>query len=721
MDGRGTGFSSSNEISGQVTGTVVQVSRVNQAHFLGGNPTHVGPPRQLPEITALFTGRQESLDWLDQEWQQAAADRVGALFVITGTAGVGKSSLAIAWLRARSEDFPDGQLYADLAGYSRTQEFDSGEVLDWFLRSLGVAPDQVPTRATEKATLLRTVTHNRRICVLLDNALSAAQVRILGVIAPGCATFVTTRGSMSGLRMDGARFHQLDPWPIGTGVAFLRRALGEDRVREESDATQRVVELCGSLPLALRVAAEVLAARPRRTITRLAAALAREDGRQELLEAGEGSPIRAALDGSYRALNDDQALLYRALGHLPTPWFEPRMVAAMMNSEIREAGEQIDALAEAHLLEVFDGRNGRYRFHDFVRTHAAHCANQAPARGGNEALCRLLDFYLASATLAEEKVTPSHRILVRDYYHEPVACMDFSSETQAVEWLDLHRQNLMALLRYCAARKMHRIVQQLADAMWPLFLRQRYTDDRREALTMAVMAARARGDKTAEGSLLLTLASVLSFHEEHTRATEHCDRAQEMYRQLGDLRGLAQAYNTRAKIHARQGKWDEAEALHHAALEIRERIGHRRGVALTYQGLGKVAAGRGELDLADEYLRRSHIGLEAERDWYDAAWSQALRAQVVADLGDTDRALGLLDEAFSRMRSTGSDFGRAGLLEIYGRIHQALGNETEAKEHYQEAGGLFAASDPVAARRISLRLAGSLDPTEVSAASKWQL
>ena len=711
-----------NEFSGQSSGPVVQSGRIEQVHFHAPDPGRPGPPRQLPPITTLFTGRTDDGGWLDEQWNEARLHDTGALLVVSGTAGVGKTSLAAAWAQAHSEDFPDGQLYADLGGYSPQQTAGAEEILAGFLRALGVAPDHVPTRLAERVALLRTITHERRVCVLLDNAVSAAQVRVLAMTAPGCATLVTTRGSITGLTMDGARFHQLDPWRPETGVAFIRRALGEERVREEPEAAQRVAELCGGLPLALGVAAAKLAARPRWTLGRLAEALARDGGQFELLEVGDGSAVMPALDGSYRVLDEGLARLYRALGRCPVLWFEPVMVAAVVNAPVEEAEERIDALVEANLLEALDERNDRHRFHDLVRLHAAHCADQDPSRAGDEAFDRLLDFFLGSATAAEELMTPAHRTRARDYRREPVARMRFADEKDALRWLDLHRPNLMAVLRYCARREMHGIVWQLVDAMWPLFLRMRHVEDRLEAQTLAVAAAHADGDRTAEGSLLLSLSNTLALNDRQAEAVEHCEAALEVYRLLGHERGLAQAYNDRAKLHLRLGEWDEAEELFLKALELRERIGYRRGAALTYQGLGKVAAARGELDLADEYLRHSHDDLEAEGDRYDAAWSKGLRALAVADLGDTRRALGLLDEAFALMQSTASAFGRAGLLEIAGRIHQSIGDESAAREHYREAAELIGMRDPVAAKRVKLLLsdsaeAGDDEPT----AGKWQL
>lgn len=720
MEKRGRGPSPGNEYSGHSSGAVVQSGRIEQVHFHASLSGQSATPRQLPPITSLFTGRSEDRDWLDRRWEQARADQTGALLVISGTAGVGKTTLAIAWLQAHGMDFPDGQLYADLGGYTQPAQATSEDILGEFLRALGIAREQVPARLAERVALLRTITHRRRISVLLDNALSAAQVRVLAITAPGCVTLATTRDSISGLTMDGACFHQLDPWRAETGVAFIRRALGEERVRNEPDAARRVAELCGGLPLALGVAAAKLASRPRWTVERLAQALEQDGDRLELLDVDEDSAVMPALDGSYQVLDDDLAHLYRALGRCPVLWFEPVMVAAVIDSTVEEAEEQIDALVAANLLEALDDRNDRHRFHDLVRLHAAHCADRVP-REGDEAFDRLLDFFLATTTAAEAILTPSHRVLSRDFRHEPISEFPFAGELRALAWLELQRQNLMAVLRYCARREQHRFVWQLADSMWPLFLRLRNMEDRREAHSMAVSAARAEGDEEAEAYLLVSLAGALTSAQQYDEAAKCCERATELYERLEDPRGLAQAVHRRATIHVRLGEWDAAEQSFQQALTLRELEGYRRGVALAYQGLGKVAAARGDLELAAEYLRRSQVGLEAEGDHYDAAWSQALRAQAVADHGDTDRALQLVEEASAWMRASGSAFGQAGLLEIHGRILQAVGHAAEARELYQQAVELFAASEPVAAKRVTARLAGPLDALSEPAAGKWQL
>lgn len=712
MGGQAADRPPANEFSGRATGPVVQSGRIEQVHFHGWEaPGSWGPPHQLPPPTRLYTGRARDAQRLEELWDDARAQDAGALLVISGTAGVGKSTLASSWLRAHSAEFPDGQLYADLAGYSLPDPMEPAEVLGGFLRALGVSPEAVPARMHERVALLRTVSNGRRVCLLLDNAVTAAQVRILAITAPGCATLVTTRSAISGLAMDGARFHRLEPWRAATGVEFMKRVLGATRVSAEAEAAWRVAELCGGLPLALGVAAAKLASRPRWTIGRLADALARDAARLELLDVGQDSAVIPALDGSYQILGPEDARLYRALGRCPVLWFDTAMVAALLDCTDEEAETRVEALVDAHLLEDLEDR---YRFHDLVRLHAAHCAQaDEPEQSGarpDTALERLLDFYLGSATAAEEILTPSHRVLDRTYRFEGISRVRFTGDADALEWLVRQRPNLMAVLRFCAHRRMHRYVWQLADAMWPLFLRMRYTEDRLEAQSLAVEAAREDGDDAAQGYLLISLAATRSAVGRHAAAAEACDRAVRIYQRLGEPRGLAQAYNNRAKIHVLMQEWDAAERLFQRALELRESIGYRRGVALTCQGLGRVAAGRGDLERAEQLLARSHEGLRHEGDRYDAAWSLALRAFAIAGLGDRERALSLLDEAADEMRAVHSVFGLASVFELSGRVHELAGSTAVAAERYEQASELFAGSDPVAARRAGLRRAGALAP-----------
>jgi tetratricopeptide (TPR) repeat protein len=697
---------SRNELSGFVTGPVVQARVIT-----GGIHVHapaVGvlerTPRQLPPDAALFTGRAEDLATLDGFWARSQSNGTGALLVVCGTAGVGKSALAVHWLRQHTETFPDGHLYADLGGYSPGGPVPPQEVAGAFLRALGVDPASVPDTPAERVALLRSITSDRRIGVLLENPVSAAQVRVLALTGPGCATMVTARQTLSGLTIDGARVHRLEPWRPETAVRLMERMLGEERVSAEPAEALKVARLCGGLPLAVGVAGARLAARPRWPLARLAQTLATDTERLQALALDEEHAVRPALDGSYRALPALQQRLYRLLGFSPLRWFDPSSAAAAAGADQQECVEELlDALVDASLLEAL---TDRYRFHDLVRVHAADCARrEEPEPERDAAVTRVTDFYLHTATRIETALTPSHRLLERDYRFATPVVLAFPDEAASLDWLDAQRPNLMAILRHGAAHHRYRHTWRLAYAMWPLFLRRRYPDDRLEAQTLALAAARAEGHRVAEGNLLTSLAGTLATAGQLREAAEFNQQALTVYEQLGDQRGLAQACNGLAKIHLELGELPQAHQLFERARELRAAIGYWRGVYLSHQGLGRVMSAQGDIRTAAWHLRRAYRGLARLGDRYDAAWSLALWAQTVARRGQPRRALRLLDRAQATMRDVGSPHGRAGIDEIIGQIHQDAGDPVAARGHYAAAAHLFAGINPRAEARLHARLA----------------
>lgn len=700
-----TNSDSHNELSGHVNGPVIQARMIAGGVHLHQRAVNVLEriPRQLPPDAALFTGRKEDLADVDRSWARAVGDGVGALLVVCGTAGVGKSALAVHWLRQHTDTFPDGHLYADLGGYSPGGPVQPQEVAGAFLRALGVDAASVPDALAERVALLRSITADRRIGVLLENPVSAAQVRTLALTGPGCATVVTARQALSGLAIDGARVHRLEPWRPETAVRLMERMLGQDRVSAEPAQALEVARLCGGLPLAVGVAGARLAARPRWPLARLAQALATDTERLQALALDEEHAVRPALDGSYRALPELQQRLYRLLGFSPLRWFDPPAAAAATGAEHCDGVEEhLDALVDASLLEEL---TDRYRFHDLVRVHAADCARrEEPEPERAAALTRIIDFYLHTATRIESALTPSHRLLERDYQFATPVVLAFPDETTSLDWLDAQRPNLMAVLRYGAVNHRYGHTWRLAYAMWPLFLRRRYPDERLEAQTLALQAARAEGHRIAEGNLLTSLAGTLATAGRLREAAEYHRQALTVYEQLGDQRGLAQACNGLAKIHLELGELPEARHLFERARQLRAAIGYERGVYLSHQGLGRVASASGDTRSAAWHLRHAYRGLTRLSDRYDAAWSLALWAHTIAQRGQARRALRLLDRAQTMMHNAGSPYGQAGIHEIIGQIHQQTGDLVTAREHYTTAARLFAGINPHAETRLHARL-----------------
>jgi tetratricopeptide (TPR) repeat protein len=699
---------SRNSVEAEVHGPVIQAGTV-----AGGVHVHMAPapapallPRQLPPVSGLFTGRVDDLERLDAHWASARAASTGLLLVAHGTAGVGKTSLAVAWLSRRDADFPDGQLYADLGGYSPFGLVQPADVLGGFLRALGIEADRIPQETAERAAMLRSATAGRRIGVLLDNARTAAQVRAVAVTAPGCATLVTSREALTGLAIDAARFHRLEPWRPGTAVALMKRVLGDQRVEAEAAAALQVATLCGGLPLAVGVAAARLAARPSWPIARLAETLSLDAERLDALSAGEDSAVAAALDGSYAILGPHLARLYRALGALPLIWADPETISAVLDWPQRDAEARLEALVDANLL--LEQGNRRYQLHDLVRLHAVRCSDHEPPNAHEQHdrdLARLCDVFLGGASAAEQLVTPTHKQLPRDYAYVHPGAGRFADEAQALQWIEAQRQNLMTLMRHCAANGLNRTVWQLAEAMWPLFLRGYHAEDRLEAQMLGLEAARADGETAAEGILLTSLAGSLAGAGRLGEASRYNEQAIELYERSGDIRGLGQACNGLAKTELDRGNLSRARELFARALDLRRMAGYRRGVYLTHQGLGRTAFAAGELRQAAWHSRRSYRGLAALGDRFDAAWSLAWWACANAARGRNIRAQRQWERACSMMEVAQSRVGAAGVQEMRGAAYAATGDLARARVMFSASAEGFALANHPAVQRVRSRMA----------------
>ena len=334
-------------------------------------------PAQLPADVAAFTGRSGELAALDlllavPPVPPVQAETAGAIFVLSGTAGVGKTALAVRWSRRAAIAFPDGQLYVNLRGYDPGQPVPPGDALAGFLRALGMAGQDIPPETDERAAAYRSLLDGRRVLVVLDNAASVEQVRPLLPGCPTCLVVVTSRDSLAGLvARHGAGRLDLDMLPLPDALGLLRTLIGV-RVDAEPEAAVALAKQCARLPLALRVAAELAAASPDSALAGLAGELASEQRRLDLLDAGgdERTAVRGVFSWSYRHLPAVAARAFRLLGLHPGPDFDAYAVAALTGASATAASDVLALLARAHL--VHPGGAGRYGMHDLLRAYASH-------------------------------------------------------------------------------------------------------------------------------------------------------------------------------------------------------------------------------------------------------------------------------------------------------------------------------------------------------------
>ena len=345
---------SANELSGTVTGPVVQARTIQgDVRIQVDAGPQAPPPAQLAPAPALFIDRHRELSELDELLgAERTTAHAPALIVISGLGGVGKSALALHWLHRIRDRFPDGQLYADLRGSDQGQPVSVSEVLERFLRALGIAPERVPAELDEQVALFRSATAGRRLAVLLDNALSAAQVRSLLPASPYGLVCVTTRHRLSGLIVDGARFVELAPLAEDAATELLTRVVGEERVSAEPEAARELAGLCGMLPIALCASAARLASHRRRSIARLVRELRDARRRLSMLSLDEEISVQAALDVSYNGLPEDQARLYRLVGLHPGDDFTAEVAGAAAGVDPGEAADLLDALAGDRFADI---------------------------------------------------------------------------------------------------------------------------------------------------------------------------------------------------------------------------------------------------------------------------------------------------------------------------------------------------------------------------------
>ncbi|HEV2781583.1 MAG TPA: BTAD domain-containing putative transcriptional regulator [Actinophytocola sp.] len=595
-------------------------------------------PRQLPADVASFTGRASSMATLDG--LLSGPDTVAA---IHGPPGVGKTALAVRWSHRMSRHFPDGQLYLDLRGFDPDRPpADPGDALGQFLRALGVQPVQIPHDLEERSALYRSTVAGRRMLVLLDNAATADQVRPLLPGSPSCRVLVTSRNQLTGLvAIDGARELTLDVLTPAESLALLDTMLGSERVRAEPKAAAELTELCGHLPLALRVAAGKLVIRPRQRIADSVARL-RDGARLSALEL-EGDrrgAVRAAFDLSYLALKPDEQRMFRRLGLVPGPDVTPAAAAALVAAPEPATVRRLDRLVAAHLVDC--PAPGRFRLHDLIRHYARErCAADESTSDTTAAVRRLFDWYL---TTTQEAVHLTHPYSphLEEHSGEPTT---FADRTQAWAWLDAERPNLTAAVGDALDRGLLTTALRLADTLRGYFGARAHLGSDWRALIHSGLIAAGKLD------------------DDRGRAAMYLNHAIARYA-LGDLPGYL----------------DHSRRAHGLA----SRVGWTKGAARALAYLGQGHMELGILPEALEFLERSHVLMAAEGSLPDLSHIYLILGFTYLDQGLLDEAVGYFGKSLEIGRKLDSLPRQCSALHGLGTAKAQLGEAAAATASFTE-------------------------------------
>src|SRR5215831_12048391 len=689
-------------------------------------------PRELPAGIRHFTGRGGELkeltallDHTDEETPTVVISAIG------GTAGVGKTALAVQWAHQVTGRFPDGQLYVNLRGYDPGQPVTATNALAGFLRALGVRGPDIPAEEEERSARYRSLLAGRRMLVVLDNAGQVEQVRPLLPGSPGCVVVVTSRDALAGLvARDGAQRLDLELLPPQDAIGLLRALIGE-RVDTEPAAAAALAERCARLPLALRVAAELAAARPATPLAGLAGELAGQQQRLDLLEAG-GDPrtaVRAVFSWSYRHLDAEAARAFRLAGLHPGTDFDPSAIAALTATTAGRAGHLLEVLARAHLVQPTGP--GRYGLHDLLRAYAAElAATEDSEQARRAALTGLFDYYLAAATAAMDVLAPAdkHRLRV-PAPARPVPPLPIPDTAQ--DWLDAERANLVAATDLAAADSPGHAIALAITLFRYLGDAGHYTEA--EAIhTHALDAARRTGDRRAQANALLNLGTSCLWQCRYSEAADHYQRALAIRRELGDQHDQARVLSNLSLLYFRLGRYEDAAGHARQVLAAHAAIRDRFGQALALGNLVMVLCRQGR------YQQAASTG-QAALTLFQELGHREGEANALGTLGEALRRQGRHQEATRRLRQAidlahelGFRQHEAAALESLARIlrgqgdyQQATGHHRRALELYQSIGAhsgeaearnglgatLLAAGRPgpaLAEHRLALALAGQI-------------
>ena len=649
-----------------------------------GEPSPAAPPvpRTLPAPPPHFTGRAAELRTLTGMLATRPSSPDAARIVaIGGTAGVGKTALAVHWAHQVTDQFPDGQLYLDLRGFDPSgQVIPPAEAVRCFLDALTVSPHRIPASLDAQTALYRTLLAGKRVLIVLDNARDAGQVRPLLPGTPGCLVLVTSRNQLAGLvAVDGARPIGLDLLTMSEAGELLSRRLGSGRTAAEPGAVEEIATRCARLPLALAIVAARAVIHPDFGLGTLAADLRDTHHRWATFTAGDiATDVGAVFSWSYHALTPAAARLFRILGLHPGPDITAPAAASLAGVPVGQVHPLLAELTSAHLIH--EHVPGRYALHDLLRDYAAAQGGAVdPDLERHAATRRLLDHYIRSAYAADRQLSAHRDPITLDPPEPGVTAESPTDPARALDWFRAEHPVLLATLGQTTATGADAATWRLAWSLSTYLERQAHSHESIVAATAAVAAAervatpstrafahrflargylrlgrfgdadtelrraldllRAAGDEVGQAHTYLMLSDLWEAQDHHREGLEHARQALELYRAAGHLRGQADAGNTVGWCYALLGDYRRTLDYCEEALALHGELGPGVVQATTWDSLGYAHHHLGDHAAA---VACYHQALDLFRELGD----RYAEAQTLTHLGDTHDAGG--DSAAAR-------------------------------------------------------------------------
>ena len=702
-------------------------STVSGGHHPNGGPA--AGPFQLPPVVADFTGRLEQLAQL-QAMLGPDDERAGVpVVVISGSPGVGKTTLMVHAGHVMRSFFPDGQLWAQLDGASDRPR-DPRDVLGEMLRALGVPGSAVPGSTDERAALYRSRLADQRVLIVVDDAASAAQVRPLLPGTAGCAVMVTSRRQLADL--PGARLLPLGPLTLGEATDLLGRIAGPGRVSAELQAAGDLASGCGQLPLAVRIAGGKLAARPSAPIAFLARAVADERNRLDALQIGDLS-VRASLASGYQSLSEPARRAFRLLGLLGPCDVAEWVVAALLGEP--DAGLVMAELCDRSMLALagtdLTGQ-ARFRLHDLLRDYASEKLASEPESEQQAALERVHTGWLQLASLASSML-PREPFLPSQNQSPPQSVIPdeiaWHLTADPLAWFAAERLNLLTVTENACTIGRYQLAGQLALRQAEFqHLQDRHDEADRMWRTIAHAAASA-GDAPAIADARLRLGAAAVERGYAAEAMDLLEECVATFERRGHLRNLAYALywwgasawdqelyaaarrdaergvalgrqvadpyaeftNLRllGLAHSRLGEHAQAVAACERALEIAVSLGEKSCESVALHNLSLTCAMAGQYERALKLVLRQRDLCHKIGDVRMAALALGVRADAYHGLGRHEDEVVALLQALPIFRSHSIRRHHAICLLKLGHAYQAMGSHQLAVQYLEESLPIF--------------------------------
>ncbi|MBE1455942.1 DNA-binding SARP family transcriptional activator [Nocardiopsis terrae] len=677
---------------------------VDNAEAAASHPRVIRPD-QLPADVADFVGRDDAVRGLRQALVGDGATGVAVLF---GRPGIGKSATAVrAAHHDLAADFPDGRLYCDLRA-TREEPLRPTDVLGRFLRALGVPGTGIPDDLDERGEIYRTLLASRRILVVLDDAVSEAQVAPLLPGVGDCAVIVSSRVRLTGL--PGAKVIELGGLSEEHSLELLANVVGRDRVEAEPESARALLGTIGRLPLALRIVAARLAARPHWPLASMVDRLADERRRLDELAHGDMT-VRVGLSLTYDGLPPSDAQVFRLLGLVDGSTIPAWVPGAVMDDHRPFPGDLAEPLVDAHMLDISGidvAGEPVYRFHDLVRDFSRErLLREEPAAERAIAEERLTGGWLALVDEANREMMGGNYLQVRGGASRGSLPRAYVERLMAdpMAWVDQERANLRTAVRQAGEAGLDEHAWELVSGLTLLFNRHGHLDDVEEIHRQALPVVRAAGNRRGEAALGLCFDTVCVEKNRFAKGRSVVEYSLRLFTEVGDP--LGQALASKSLAYHAQLRGDVRDVIAHCepALALFREVGDPVGQrsVLTHLGLTYVMCGDHDA---------SRVRFEEALDIAEKLNDVRGRAQVLRRMAQADRLRGEFTVAADRildalelLDTMVDPVGEACLLHDLGRVRLAQGRPTEAQvplERALEIRELLRAKDGVASVTLTL-------------------